>query len=145
MKKAIITTLLATMALTAAVPVQAKTYSYKSMDVKVTKHTAKVYWKGNKVATYRFKRKPSVKFVGTDKLTYKKLANRKGRTLYIEICTGKVLDNKGNGRVDTKSKYNYISYKRTGFRKGSKVRTYLVYSPYNNYEDDITERFDEGK
>ena len=107
-------------------------------------HKAKLYWKGAKVATYKFTRKPKVKFVTPDGLTYKKLTHRKGKILYVEVCVGKVLDNKGNGKIlNTRSKYNYISYRRTGFRKGTKVRTYLVYSPYNNHEDGIVKRFDE--
>ena len=130
------------------VPAHAATYNSGSMSVKVAKakhgYAAKVSFKGKRVAAYKFKRKPRVKFVTHGKLTYEKLVARKGKTLYVEICEGKVLNNKGDGRItNTKSRYNYISYKRTGFRKGTRVRTYLVYNPHTDYEDDITYRFDE--
>ena len=129
-------------------PAQAATYHRGSVSVKVTKakqcYKATLSFKGKRAVTYKFKRKPRVKFVTPGKLTYEKLVARKGKTLYVEICEGKVLNNKGDGRItNTKSPYNYISYKRTGFRKGTRVRTYLVYNPHTDYEDDITYRFDE--
>lgn len=126
------------------VPASAATHHNGRMVVKVAHHKAKLYWKGTKVATYKFARKPKVKFVTPDGLTYKKLTHRKGRIVYVEVCVGKVLDNKGNGKIlNTRSKYNYISYRRLPYKKGTKVRTYLVYNPYNNHEDGIVERFDE--
>lgn len=155
MKKGITILLLAIMVLVIAAPtqVQAKTVRYKSMTVKVEKkakqnYETQVYWKGKPVAKYRFDRKPVVKFTNGNKLTYEQLSTRKGRVLYIEICNGVVLDNKGNGRVvNTDPSHNYISYRYTypRFYKGDKVRTYCIYTPYNNAEDDIVERFDERR
>ena len=150
MKKAITILLLAILMATVTVPAQAKVTTYKSMTVKVDKvkkqYNANVYWKGKRVATYKFDRKPTVKFVQSKNLTYQKLSTRKGKVLYIEICNGIVLDSKGNGKVlNGDPVYNYISYKRTGYGKGTKVRTYCVFNPYNNAEDDIHKRFDERR
>ena len=126
-------------------PVHAKTYTNNQMTVKTVKngkhYKAKVYWKGKKVATYKFKKKPVIKFVKHDKLTRKKLCNRKNKVLLIEILTGTVIDDKGNGKVDTVDPYyNYIHY--NGFKIGDKVKTFCIFNPYNNGEDDIVERFD---
>ena len=127
-----------------ATPVQAKTYTKEQMTVKTVKvngkYKANVYWKNKKVGTYKFKKKPTIKFVKHDKLTVKALCHRKNKALVIEILTGKVLDNEGNGKVNTKSKYNYIRY--NGFKKGDKVKTFCIFNPYNNGEDDIVERYD---
>ena len=73
------------------------------------------------------------------------LTHRKGNYLVIEISDGTVINAKtGAGKLDTTDKtYNYISYKGIkGIRNGSRVRTYAVYNPNNNYEDDIATRFD---
>jgi len=151
--KRLVIVLLAMMVVIApmATTAQAKTVQTvrnHSMMVKVDKqakdrYATYVYFKGKRVATYRFNRKPNVKFVTTDHLTYNMLAHRKGRTLYIEVLTGTVLDAEGNGKVDTESEFNYINYGRTGYRKGTRVRTYCVYNPFCNAEDDIQYRFDE--
>ena len=144
-----------TLALTT--PVQAKmptvktteTKSCSVMTVKTVKkkgkYVSKVYWKGKKITSFKFKKKPKVKFINTDKLTTKKLVNRKDKTLYIEVMSGTALNKKGDGRVDTKDPYyNYISYNGIkGIKKGSRIRTFCIYNPYNNYEDDIVERYDE--
>ena len=77
--------------------------------------------------------------------SYDILTHRKGNYLVIEISDGTVVNAKtGAGKLDTTDKtYNYISYKGVkGVRNGSRVRTYAVYNPNNNYEDDIATRFD---
>jgi len=77
--------------------------------------------------------------------SYYTLTHRKGNYLVIEISDGTVINAKtGAGKLDTTDKtYNYISYKGVkGIRNGSRVRTYAVYNPNNNYEDDIATRFD---
>lgn len=152
MKKIMAILLLAIMMVSVTVPAQAQTTHYRSMTVKVDKpkkqkqYNATVYWKGKRVAVYKFQRKPVVRFVQSKNLTYKKLSTRKGKVLYIEILDGVVLDNKGNGKVlNGDPVFNYINYRRTGYRKGTRVRTYCVFNPYNNAEDDIVKRFDERR
>lgn len=139
------------------IPVQAKmptvkateTKSCSVMTVKTVKkkgkYVSRVYWKGKRITQFKFKKKPKVKFISTDKLTTKKLTNRKDKTLYIEVMSGTVLNKNGDGRVDTKDPYyDYISYKGIkGIKKGDRIRTFCVYNPHNNYEDDIVERYDE--
>jgi len=154
--KKIITIMLLVMLVGIAVPTtqaKAQTTHYRSMVVKVdkvkkekTQYDAVVYWKGRRVAKYTFQRKPLVRFVTPNHLTYQMLSTREGRVLYIEILNGIVLDDEGNGKVTNGDPvYNYISYWRTPYCKGDKVRTYCVYTPYNNAEDDIHLRFDEKR
>lgn len=154
MKKLMAILLLAIMMVSVTVPAQAQTTHYRSMTVKVDKVKAKekqrydavVYWKGKRVAKYTFQRKPYVRFVTPNHLTYPMLSTREGRVLYIEILNGVVLDEEKNGRVTNGDPvYNYISYWRTPYCKGDKVRTYCIYNPYNNAEDDIVKRFDERR
>lgn len=118
-----------------------------TMSVKVSGHgkryTASVYWRDEKIASYKFSRKPMIRIVESDKLTSRMLTTRKNKVLYIEYFVGKQINKEGDGRIDTNRKYNYVSYKRSGFHKGDKIRTYCVYNPHTNYEDDISERYDE--
>ena len=77
--------------------------------------------------------------------SYDTLTHRKGNYMVIEISDGTVINSKtGAGKLDTTDKtYNYISYKGVkGIRNGSRIKTYAVYNPNNNYEDDIATRFD---
>ena len=115
--------------------------SARPMTVKVnrcrTGYRATVYWRHKKIAAYRFKRKPKVRFVKSAKLTEKMLTSRKGKTLYIEIIDGKQIDRRGNGL--TTGGY-YIRYH--GFCKGDRIRSYCVYNPNTNYIDDVAERYD---
>ena len=125
-----------------------ETKKFHSMTAKTYKtgkrYLVKVYWKKEKIATYSFKKMPKVKFIKHDNLTCKKLTTRKNKILYIEILTGKQINKAGDGKIQTKDPYyNYISYKREGFQKGDKIRTYCIFNPYNNYEDDVIERYDE--
>ena len=151
MKKTITIMLLLAMLVTIVMPTQAeaKTAHYKSVTVTTQKaksgYDATVRWKGRKVRTYHFSQRPQVRFVNTNNLTYNMLSKRKGRVLYIEIINGKVINNKKDGRVETRSSFNYISYRGTKFRKGDRVRTYCVYNPFCNAEDDIQYRFDERR
>lgn len=106
-------------------------------------YTARVYNNNMYAGKFHFDRKPVVKYISTDSLTCRKLTHRKNRVLYIEVITGTVTNSRKGGRIDTRSKYNYISYKNVPWaRKGARIRTYCVYSPYNNYEDDVVMRFD---
>lgn len=132
-----------------SVNVQAKTPTvtkYKSMTVKVTKkgkrYRADCYWRREKISSYRFNRKPKIRFINFNKLTWEMLESRKD-TLYIEITTGTQINAKGDGKVDTDDWHDYISYKRCGFKKGDRIRTYCIFNPYTQWEDDIVERYDE--
>ena len=123
-----------------------QTTRYRSMTVKTIKigkrYRADVYWRSEKIASYKFNHKPKVKFVKFDRLNFDMLASRKN-TLYIEITTGKQINAKGDGKVDTDDWHNYISYKRCRFKKGDRIRTYCIFNPYTQWEDDIIERYDE--
>jgi len=78
----------------------------------------------------------------TDKLTGDILRNR-GDDIIVERIIGKVIDNKGNGKVLGVEDYDYISYNGVkGIRKGDTVMTVCIYAPNSNGEDDIIERFD---
>lgn len=109
------------------------------------KYTVSVYWKNKKHTSYTFTRKPKIKFISTQKLTYKQLISRKkSNILYVELIIGKQIDKKGNGKIlNTDPNYNYISYRKEPFNKGDIVRTYCIFNPYTTWEDDISERFDE--
>ncbi len=82
------------------------------------------------------------KFVkSTAKGLYYTKRQRKGKSyVLIEKVYGICLDNKGNGIGNDGC---YISYQRIkGVHKGSRVLTYLVWSPKNNTIDDIVYRYD---
>ena len=128
-------------------PVNVRASVPRTMSVKVYGHgkryRADVYWRSDKIASYKFNRKPKIKFVPANKLTYKMLVTRRNKVLYIEYFTGTQLNADGDGAIDINSYYNYVSYRRCGFHTGDKIRTYCVYNPYTNYVDDISERYDE--
>ena len=60
----------------------------------------------------------------------------------VEVATGTVLDEEGNGRLDLDPPYNYINYRRTGFGTGTRVVTYCVYALHSDGVDDIIARYD---
>ena len=124
---------------------QKKYCSMRTQTIKTgKKYRVDVFWRWEKISSYMFNQKPQVKFIKNDKLTRKMLVNRKNKILYIEVDTGTQINEKGDGKIDTKNPYyNYISYKRCGFKKGDRIRTYCIYNPYTNWEDDIIERYDE--
>ena len=87
-------------------------------------------------------RKYKIKFVNSNKLTYKKLVNRKkDRVIYVEVTTGYVMNKDFDGL--TREGY-YISYNGidSSLKPGSCIRSFCVYNPFNNYEDDIIFRTD---
>ena len=94
----------------------------------------------------KFKKYGKVKFISFNKLTDKELCNRAGKKkIIVDIMHGVCLNKKGDGRVlNTRKGYgNYISYRRLKHcRKGSRVTTYCVYEPWNNYVDGIWYRYD---
>ena len=78
----------------------------------------------------------------TEDLTYGILANR-GDDIIIEKIIGTVINNRKDGKIMGQDEYNYISYKDVkGARKGDTILTICIYTPGNNYEDDIADRFD---
>lgn len=87
----------------------------------------------------------SVKVYDPDKLTFKILNKRKSNILIIERCVGVVTNSKRDGKIfNTKSKNNYISYRRVkGAKKGDKIVSFFIYNPYTQYDDDIVCRLDE--
>lgn len=131
---------------TAERQIEQKTYfSMRTKTVKIgNRYRVDVFWRGKKIANYKFNCKPQVQFIMHDQLTWKMLERRKNKVLFIEISKGTQLNTKGDGKIETKDPYyNYISYKRCGFRKGDKIRTYCIFNPYTNWEDDVIERYDE--
>lgn len=149
LKKTIIFVLILA-ALFAALPTQAAAVQHPGIRVTVThnqkRYTARVYHFGRLVASYNFKKRPKIVYTTTDRLTYKQLTHRKNKTLLIEVVTGRITDADYNGRVDTRSEYNYINYRtcKGWAYPGDRIRTYLIYNPSNNYEDDIIFRCDQG-
>lgn len=74
--------------------------------------------------------------------TYEELTNRNGR-LYIEVVSGVVLDEEGNGEILNALPDNgdYIAYNEK-YHAGDKVITLFIYNPLSNAEDDIIARLD---
>lgn len=105
--------------------------------INVHTNTVTIYWKGKRTSSYRFSQRPVVKFIKSKNLSIEQLENRKGNTLFIEICDGRQINESGDG-CDINGKY--IRYH--GFHKGDKIRSFLIYNPYTNWYDDIIERFD---
>lgn len=94
-----------------------------------------------KAQAKRLEKMSGFKAVDTKKLTLKRLRHRKGKKLIVERIIGKVVDNKGNGRVIGSK--GYIKYpKRFHYKKGDVVVTYCFYNPKSNYVDDIIDRWD---
>ena len=68
--------------------------------------------------------------------TFDELENRKGK-LYIEITTGKVVGNSGEGKETVpRGEQDFIRYPRK-FKKGTKMRSIIIYNPETNYTDDV--------
>lgn len=66
------------------------------------------------------------------------LENRNGKII-IEVSSGTVLDNEGNGKD---SCGYYIKYDSDRFSAGDQVQSVFVYNPGTNYIDDIVFRTD---
>lgn len=114
--------------------------AYECKTDKTAKKKVKRYIKENLLKGEA--RKFKIKFVNSNKLTYKKLVNRKkDRVIYVEVITGFVMNEYGDGL--TREGY-YISYEGidSSLKPGSCIRSYCVYNPFNNYEDDIIFRTD---
>lgn len=74
--------------------------------------------------------------------SYEELTNRNGR-IFIEVVSGVVLDEEGNGKQLNASLDNgdYIAYNEK-YHAGDKVTSLFIYNPLSNAEDDIIARLD---
>lgn len=74
--------------------------------------------------------------------SYEELTNRNGR-IYIEVVSGVVLDEKGNGKILNALPDNgdYIAY-NDKYHAGDKVISLFIYNPLSNAEDDTILRID---
>lgn len=98
---------------------------------------------GHRTCRVNMKRKPKVVVKRFDKVSTKTLTTRKKKKIIILTLTGKVINNRKDGKVFTKSKFNYISYRRVpDAQKGDIIKTYLVMNPHTNAEDDVFTRYD---
>lgn len=103
------------------------------------RYGTKVKWDGKVIRWYDFN--GNVKLISERKLTERKLVTRKNRFLYIEKITGRVVNNRLDGKT---TNGNYISYRcmKGKVHKGDAIVTYCVYNPYTHWVDDIDERYD---
>ena len=109
------------------------------------RYTARVYHFGRMVARYNFKRRPKIVYTTPGRMNYHTLTHRKNKVLLIEVVTGTKLNAAGDGKIDIKGPYNYISYRYVPWaRVNSRILSYMIYNPANNYEDDIHCRLDQG-
>ena len=77
-------------------------------------------------------------------VSVKERANK--RTLYVEVVYGEKVNEQGDGVVlnTAYTEYNYIHYDND-VPMNTIIVTFNLYNPYNNYEDDIIERYDYWK
>ena len=94
----------------------------------------------------------TLKIYDTDELTPQIMANRNGKII-VEKIVGKVTNDKLDGEIlncnvddggyTNKDGGNYINYERVeGAKKGDKILTYYIYSPFTNEQDDVLTRLD---
>lgn len=84
----------------------------------------------------------TVRFIKAEKLSWDMIESRKeNKVIYVEITTGYVMNKNFDGIT---SNGFYISYRGIddGLKKGTKMKTYCVYNPTNNWCDDIVYRTD---
>ena len=62
----------------------------------------------------------------------------------VEVTTGTVLNERGDGMADLPEPYNYISYRSVPFETnpGDRIVTYCVYEIHSAGEDNIIARYD---
>lgn len=88
----------------------------------------------------------------TSELTPQIMANRNGKII-VEKIIGEVVNHNLDGRIlncdidnggfTNKDGGNYIGYERVeGAKKGDKILTYYIYSPFSNEQDDVWSRMD---
>lgn len=80
-----------------------------------------------------------IRFIMGEKLTEKKLTTRAGKNIvYVEVLKTVSYGNYGLCKsADKDLDGDYIKYTQKQ-RKGKIITVYCVYSPYNNYIDDVT-------
>lgn len=94
----------------------------------------------------------TLKIYDTNDLTPQVMANRNGKII-VEKIVGRVTNDKLDGEIlncnaeeggyTNKDGGNYISYERVeGAKKGDKILTYYIYSPFTNEQDDVLTRLD---
>ena len=94
----------------------------------------------------------TLKIYDTNDLTPQVMANRNGKII-VEKIVGKVTNDKLDGEIlncnaeeggyTNKDGGNYINYERVeGAKKGDKILTYYIYSPFTNEQDDVLTRLD---
>lgn len=94
----------------------------------------------------------TLKIYNTNELTPQIMANRNGEII-VEKIIGEVTNDKLDGKIlncnvddggyTNKDGGNYINYKRVdGAKKGDKILTYYIYSPFSNEQDDVLTRLD---
>lgn len=94
----------------------------------------------------------TLKIYNTNDLTPEIMANRNGKII-VEKIVGKVTNDKLDGEIlncnvddggyTNKDGGNYINYERVeGAKKGDKILTYYIYSPFTNEQDDVLTRLD---
>ena len=130
-----------TIAFTMNVRVEAKTKVLRDgrMTIIQGQFGTKIKWDNKVIRWYDYYGK--IRIIPDEKLTYKMLTHRKNKVLYVAKITGKVVNNKLDGKT---SNGEYISYKclKGKTHKGDKILTYCVYNPYTHWFDDIDERYD---
>lgn len=86
----------------------------------------------------------NTKIYSVNELTDDMLVDRNGKIIIEEII-GEVTSVDGDGRIlnCADPNYNYISYRRVdNITVGDTIKTYCVYNPFSDYEDDVVMRFD---
>lgn len=73
--------------------------------------------------------------------TFEELESRNGK-VYIELMSGVVTSSNGDGReISPRGKQNYVKYPKK-FKKGTKMKSIVIYNPKTNYTDDIVFNYD---
>lgn len=62
------------------------------------------------------------------------------RKILVERLVGKVVNNKGRGRLKDGSYINYKGWIKC--KKGDRIETYLFYNPHSKFVDDVLYRVD---
>lgn len=128
-----------------ATPVQAKlvakeTINGYTISVHQNGKRTTVKWNGKTIHTYKFNGK--VIILSEKRLTNKALMHRKNKVLYIERSYGIVLNKNLDGETTSGYYICYASSLKGKVKPGDEVVSYCVYNPFNNWIDDIDERYD---
>lgn len=94
----------------------------------------------------------TIEIYDTSELTHDIMSHRDGKII-VEKIIGEVTNNELDGKILNASGNNenyinkgdniYINYERVnGAKKGDKILTYYIYSPFTNIQDDVMTRLD---